>query len=170
MGGVYVSGVCFTGHRSIKEPLSNLYRRLDRAIEKAVTDYKAMDFYVGGAVGFDMIAALRVLRLKKKYGSVHLHLVLPCPIPEMVIKWSDEDKAVFEDILNRADSITVISDRYYDGCMKERNQRLVDLADTLCICYWNENDNRSGTGQTVRMARRKGIKICNLYKAPTIYK
>ncbi|SDB40346.1 Protein of unknown function [Ruminococcaceae bacterium FB2012] len=170
MGGVYVSGVCFTGHRSIKEPLSNLYRRLDRAIEKAVTDYKAMDFYVGGAVGFDMIAALRVLRLKKKYGSVHLHLVLPCPIPEMVIKWSDEDKAVFDDILNRADSITVISDRYYDGCMKDRNQRLVDLADTLCICYWNENDNRSGTGQTVRMAERKGIKICNLYKTPTIYK
>ena len=31
-----MSGVCFTGHRSIKEPLSNLYRRLDRAIEKAI--------------------------------------------------------------------------------------------------------------------------------------
>ena len=157
-------GVCFTGHRSIKEPLSNLYRRLDRAIEKAVTDRNASDFYVGGAIGFDMIAALRVLRLKKKYSTVRLHLVLPCPIPEMVMKWSDEDKIAFDDILNRADSITVISDRYYDGCMKERNQRLVDLADTLCICYWNENDNRSGTGQTVRMAERKGLMIKNLYK------
>ena len=157
-------GVCFTGHRSIKEPLSNLYRRLDRAIEKAVTDRNASDFYVGGAVGFDMIAAFRVLRAKKKYSAVRLHLVLPCPIPEMVIKWNDKDKITFDDILNRADSITVISDRYHDGCMKERNQRLVDLADALCICYWNENDNRSGTGQTVRMAERKGLMIKNLYK------
>ena len=157
-------GVCFTGHRSIKEPLSKLYRRLDRAIEKAITENNASDFYVGGAVGFDMIAALRVLRLKKKCSPVRLHLVLPCPIPEMVIKWNDKDKITFDDILNRADSITVISDRYYDGCMKERNQRLVDLADTLCICYWNENDNRSGTGQTVRMAERKGLMIKNLYK------
>ena len=65
---------------------------------------------MGGAVGFDMIAAMRVLRLKKKYGSIHLHLILPCPIPEMVIKWGDEDKTAFDDILNRADSITVISD------------------------------------------------------------
>ena len=49
--------------------------------------------------------------------------------------------------------------------MKERNQKLVDLADTLCICYWNENDNRSGTGQTVRMAEKKGLIIKNLCKA-----
>ena len=159
-----MASVCFTGHRSIKEPLSNLYRRLDRAIEKAISENNASDFYVGGAVGFDMIAALRVLRLKKKYGSVSLNLVLPCPIPEMVTKWSDDDKTAFDDILNRADSIIVISDKYYDGCMKERNQRLVDHADTLCICYWNENDNRSGTGQTVRMAERKGLMIKNLYK------
>ena len=159
-----MSGVCFTGHRSIKEPLSNLYRRLDRAIEKAISENNASDFYAGGAVGFDMIAAMRVLRLKKKYRSVRLHLVLPCPIPEMVTKWSDRDKITFDDILNRADSITVISDRYYDGCMRERNQRLVDLADCLCICYWNKNDNRSGTGQTVRMAEKKGLNINNLYK------
>lgn len=159
-----MASVCFTGHRSIKEPLSNLYRRLDRAIEKAITDNNASDFYAGGAVGFDMIAAIRVLRLKKKYGSVRLHLVLPCPIPEMVTKWSDEDKTAFDDILNRADSITVISDRYYDGCMKKRNQKLVDLAECLCICYWNINDKRSGTGQTVRMAEKKGLNIKNLYK------
>ena len=36
------------------------YRRLDRAIEKAITDNN-----VGGAVGFDMKAALRVLQLKR---------------------------------------------------------------------------------------------------------
>lgn len=159
-----MAGVSFTGHRSIKGSVSNLCKRLDRAIERAVTDRNASDFYVGGAVGFDMIAALRVLRLKKKYSYIRLHLVLPCPIPEIVIKWSDKDKITFDEILNLADSITVISDRYYDGCMKERNQRLVDLADSLCICYWNENDNRSGTGQTVRMAKRKGLMIKNLYK------
>lgn len=54
------------------------------------------------------------------------------------------------------------SERYYDGCMKGRNARLVELATVCCICYWNVNDKRSGTGQTVRMAQKKGIEIINL--------
>ena len=46
--------------------------------------------------------------------------------------------------------------------MKERNQRLVDLAD-ICICYYNENNSRSGTGQTVRMVQKKGIQLINIF-------
>ena len=44
--------------------------------------------------------------------------------------------------------------------MKRRNERLVELAD-YCICYCT--NPRSGTGQTVRMAKDKGIDIINLF-------
>ena len=80
------------------------------------------------------------------------------------MKWSDREKIMFDVILNHADTITVISDRYYDGIMKERNQRLVDFANSLCICYWNVNDNRSGTVQTVSMTEEKGLIIINQCK------
>ena len=53
---------------------------------------------------------------------------------------------------------------YNNDAMKLRNTRLVELADEYCICYWNVNNFRSGTGQTVRMAKRKEIKILNLYE------
>lgn len=48
--------------------------------------------------------------------------------------------------------------------MKIRNQRLVDLAD-ICICYYNEKKSVSGTGQTVRMVQKKGIKVVNMFKS-----
>lgn len=48
--------------------------------------------------------------------------------------------------------------------MKARNARLVELASDYCICYWNPKNFRSGTGQTVRMAQKKGIEIINLFE------
>lgn len=56
-----------------------------------------------------------------------------------------------------------VSERYYNGCMKARNARLVELATDYCICYWNPKDFRSGTGQTVHMAQKKGIEVINLF-------
>lgn len=50
-------------------------------------------------------------------------------------------------------------------CMKERNARLVELASECCIAYWNANNKRSGTGQTVRMAQKKGLEVINIFES-----
>ena len=68
---------------------------------------------------------------------------------------SIERKAEFERSLGLADSEDYVSEHKTMTCMKERNARLVELASDYCICYWNTNDFRSGTGQTVRMAHKK---------------
>ena len=159
-----MASVCFTGHRSINEPANDLCWKIETAIVKAIQEFNVTDFYAGGAIGFDMLAAISVIHMKEKYDHIRLHLVLPCPTNIMTVKWSNEDKAMLDELFYFIESVTVISDRYYDGCMRDRNQRLVDLANKLCICYWNENNFRSGTGQTVRMAERKGLLIKNLYK------
>lgn len=148
---------CFTGHRIIKIT-SELVRRLRNAIieviEKGVTE-----FYDGGAIGFDMLCAETVMEMKNEYPDIKLHLILPCSSDEQIKSWSKSQIAKYEMILNAADSVTVVSEHYTKECMKQRNQRLVELAD-CCICYCT--NPRSGTGQTVRMAKDKGIEVINL--------
>ena len=53
------------------------------------------------------------------------------------------------------------AEHYSADCMKRRNERLVELSE-CCVCYCT--DPQSGTGQTVRIAERCGIKIYNLAK------
>lgn len=120
------------------------------------------EFYAGGALGFDTLAEQTVAELKKSYPQVRLNLVLPCPAEQQTRKWSAENKAEYYRLLSLADSIEICCEHYTADCMKKRNQRLVDLAD-ICVCYFNPNNDRSGTGQTVRIANQKGLSIINVF-------
>ena len=155
---------CFTGHRDINANISALSSLLCSTLDCLITEQGVTDFYAGGAVGFDTLAADAVLRMREKYPLVKLHLVLPCSNAEQTKDWTAEQVADFNRIIGLADSVEYISDRYYNGCMKDRNARLVELASECCICYWNPKNYRSGTGQTVRMAQRKGIEVINLFE------
>ena len=153
--------VCFTGHREIgitQELKARLYMELEHLVNYGVTD-----FYAGGALGFDTFAEQTVLELKAKYPQAQLKLVLPCPAEQQTLKWSAAEKAEFHRIKNLADSIEICCEHYTTNCMRNRNQRLVDLAD-ICVCYFNPRNDHSGTGQTVRMVQRKGIPLINLYE------
>lgn len=156
---------CFTGHRTIKADISIFSALLSSVIERLITDKGVTDFYAGGAYGFDAVSAFSVLRLKENYPEVKLHLILPCSKEEQSRKWTAEQKAELENLLRLADSVEYVSDRYYNGCMKARNARLVELASDYCICYWNPKHYRSGSGQTVRMAQKKGIEVINLFES-----
>jgi len=152
-----VKTCCFTGHRIIKitpELVQRLKDTITKLIERDVTD-----FYNGGAIGFDMLCAETVIELKAEYPDIKLHLLLPCPPEDQVKGWNKAQIARYNEILQAADSVTVLSEHYTDDCMKQRNERLVELSD-CCICYCT--NPRSGTGQTVRMAREKGIDVINL--------
>jgi len=109
-------------------------------------------FLSGGALGFDQYAASHVLRLKKKYPHIRLIFVLPCDKLIMSEKWSFCQKNSFLFLFNKADEIIYISHDYYEGCMKHRNEKLVELS-SYCIAYLKRE--RSGTGQTVRLMRKK---------------
>ena len=148
---------CFTGHRIIKvtpELVQRLHDTIVNMIESGVTD-----FYDGGAIGFDMLCAETVIELKAEYSDIKLHLLLPCPPEEQVKGWNKSQVERYNKILQAADSVTVISEHYTRDCMKQRNGRLVELAD-CCICYCA--NPRSGTGQTIRLAKKQGILVINL--------
>lgn len=154
---------CFTGHREISENPKKLSQRLYPILEKLVTEENITDFYAGGAVGFDTIAAMNVLRLKTDHPEVKLHLVLPCSNEEQTRNWNPTQKYNFKNILARADSVEYTSEHYHSRCMSIRNAKLVENASDCCICYFDPA-HRSGTAQTVELSRRKGLKVINLFE------
>jgi uncharacterized phage-like protein YoqJ len=154
-GGRDMKSACFTGHRNLGSDLNR--GRLVRCIEKAIS--KGCDTFIcGGALGFDMLAARTVLELKNIHPHIQLHMYLPCA--NQSERWSIAQKREYYRILAGADLVDKVTRPYYDGCMRERNYKMVDASD-LCICYIN-NIERSGTAQTVRYAKRKGLIIVNV--------
>ena len=152
-----IKSVCFTGHRHIGFN-ETLQKRLYTAIEERIVG-GAEDFYAGAALGWDMFCEKAVLAMKSRYPLIKLHLILPCPPEEQTARWNASSVSEYSRLLRAADDHTVVSTRYTPYCMKLRNERLIELSD-CCICYYT--DAKSGTGQTVRLAQKKGIRIINL--------
>lgn len=148
---------CFTGHRKIeKAELPELEKRLARTMDMLVRQ-GVIYFGCGGALGFDLMAGYMVLRCKRKYDFVKLIMVLPCGNQDA--RWSAVDKTAYQKLLAAADKTVCLSENYFDGCMRKRNLHLAQNSG-YCIAYLK--DERSGTGQTVRMAREHGSTIFNL--------
>ena len=152
--------VCFTGHRNIKK--EQYHEKLHDTLEELINAGSDM-FYAGGAAGFDTLAAQTVLELKVMYPWITLVLILPCSPEEQSAMFPDFQRDVYYDILRSADRVELVSPHYTADCMKKRNQALIDRAE-ICVCCYNEHLYKSGTGQTVRMAEKKGITVINLYE------
>ena len=60
--------VCFTGHRTLPQAaLPHLPRLLDQVLTDLILREGATVFRAGGALGFDTMAALKVLELKARF-------------------------------------------------------------------------------------------------------
>ncbi len=151
----------FTGHRRIEAGhAERLYDLLARAIDYAY-GLGCRDFFVGGALGFDTAAAKEIIRFRLSHRDCRLCLLLPCRNQSAM--WRREDVDIYEYILSEADCVTYVSDTYTDGCMQKRNRMLAEAAD-IVIAYLGRE--RSGAGQTVRIAKSLGREVYNLY--PTL--
>lgn len=132
---------------------------LSRAINYAYEN-GCRTFMAGGAIGFDTLVAREVIRFRISHPDVTLKLALPCVNQEA--NWTEEQKSAYAYTLAAADEIIYISDEYTDTCMKERNRYLAEHADLL-IAYVSRA--ASGAGQTVRMAKERGVRVYNLCAA-----
>lgn len=144
---------CFTGHRNIeKKDYNDIEKKLKKEIIRLI-NMGVCYFGCGGAIGFDTIAALTVLKLKNEYPNIRLIMVLPCP--EQDKYWSYDDKKIYEEIKNKADKITYTSECYNRSCMLIRNKWLVDNSG-YCIAYCNKDSG--GTAYTVKETPHNSIK------------
>ena len=80
-----------------------------------------------------------------------------CPWNGQADKWAEEDRKRWRQVLELSDKVVFMSGHYEKSVSFRRNAYLVDNAQMLLACY--NGDQRSGTGQTIRYAHRKGIKV-----------
>ena len=148
---------CFTGHRKIDgEALSTLSILLDKALESLVSNGITV-FRVGGAMGFDTLAALKVIELRSQNNNIRLELFLPCR--EQAQKWDNLSQEYYAYILTQADSIIYVRENYTRGCMLERNRRMVEGSD-FCIGYCMSD--KGGSAYTLDYAKKKNVRVINL--------
>ncbi len=153
-----IQTVCFTGHRDIP---SRAAMALPGLLEEVIADLcerGAVTFRTGGAMGFDTVAALKVLDMKARYPAIRLELILPCR--NQTERWDESAVRTYEYILAHADTHRFLFDSYLEGCMLERDRRLVEGSD-VCVAYCNRS--QGGTAYTCMLAMKAGLEIINLH-------
>ncbi len=149
---------CFTGHRDVlKRHMKLLPNMLDELLDD-LYQKGVRTFRTGGALGFDTVAALAVLRLRGEHPDVKLELCIPCR--DQAKKWSFYSKMVYEKILRKSDEVRCVSEYYTSSCMFERNRMMVNGAH-VCVAYYDGGSG--GTGYTCSYAQRNRVKVINLY-------
>ncbi|HPF54855.1 MAG TPA: SLOG family protein [Eubacteriales bacterium] len=149
---------CFTGHRDMPsgERRDKLTRELDDAIRKAY-ELGFRGFLAGGAMGFDTLAAERVILFRKEHPDVRLTILVP--FRDQDGRFPRVDKLRYHEAVTHADAVEVLSEYYHTSCFQVRNAALIDRSD-MCVAYLQHM--ASGTGDTVRRAKRKGIPVVYL--------
>ena len=116
-------------------------------------------FYIGCAVGFDMMAAHTILEQRKQYPDMVLVAVVPYVGQD--VYFNKEDKQRYADILRQADKVVVLSEYYYAQCYAHRNDYMISHACRL-IAYW-DGKSVGGTSYTFNKAQKKKLVIHNLF-------
>jgi len=163
MQAISKKSCAFTGHRPKAFPwgydeTDTRCIALKRTIAEEITKLIGKgytDFFSGMAQGVDSYCAQIILEMRRKNPVLNLHCILPCE--GQADRWSSTAQEQYHFILKEADSVEYISRRYYDGCMLDRNRRLVESAGMLLAVY--NGEQRGGTAATVRYARKLKRKI-----------
>ena len=148
---------CFTGHRMLSNyDIEKIKKHLPTIITNLINN-GVRYFGVGGAIGFDTIAALNVIDLRKSHPEIKLISVLPCKSQNE--RWNEKDKEIYKEIINNSDKVVYTSEVYFKGCMHKRNRHLVDNSG-YCICYLTRT--QGGTAYTVDYALERGLPVINI--------
>ncbi len=149
---------CFSGHRKLPADCAALQAELEKTVVDLISR-GVVFFGNGGALGFDQLAALTVLKVKKDYPHIKLVMVLPCPPKQQSLKWSEAQREKYNKILQQADKVKIIANQYTSSCMLIRNRHMVNNSAYL-ICYLREH--HGGTFYTVNYAEQRGLTIIRL--------
>lgn len=155
--------ICVTGHRPDKlfgyDLSDQRYIILKERFKEILKENQCTEAITGMAIGTDLLFAMAVLELKMEGYPIILHCAVPCLEQEKF--WNKKDKERYHQILNRADKITMVTNKAYEKyCMQKRNRFMVDHADKV-IAVWNGEE--SGTKNCVDYARGKQKEIVYLY-------
>ena len=151
---------CLTGHRVIPPgEEKKIMVRARNILLRLIREQNVRYFGVGGAVGFDMMAAEYLLDLKAhKEHRLKIISVLPYPAWRETEDWTDELRRREENILRACDKVVYVRPEFETGVFLLRDRKLVD-GSAYCVSYCNRP--RTGTAYTVKYALSRGVKVFN---------
>ena len=141
--------VCFTGHRDCKISYEDVYNVVLGLCEEGF-----LYFGVGGAVGFDMLVSKCIIDLKKIYKNIKLIVVIPFFGQEKY--FSMDQKKEYYKILNGADKVVCLNEKYKKGAYLMRDRHLINNS-SLCVGYLRKY--KGGTCYTIKYALKMGVEV-----------
>lgn len=159
--------VAFTGNRSLTAAdgrpdtnLENVLRtELSFCLEDCYQEGKNM-FISGCSIGWDILCAEEVLKLKAKYPDVLLIAAIPFSGQELL--YNEKDKQRYERIYEAADHKEFITEGGYDTeAYHKRNDWMI--ANSSEIIAYDSGKPRSGTASTMRKSHLAGLEILNIF-------
>ena len=147
----------FTGHRQIPEELyDQIYCKVSDTV-KSLYKRGYRHFISGGAIGFDTLCAKAVLENSKEYDDIKLLIYVPCKGQDKY--FSEQQKADYTEIIDKADEVIVLSEHYTRWCMHQRNRKMADDS-SVCVAYCTKDTG--GTAYTVQYAQKNGLEIISI--------
>ncbi len=157
---------CFTGHRAMSREARVLSSEMIKHTVRYLVRLGVRYFIVGGALGFDTVAAVTLLNMRDNEelldasGSrVEIELEVAVPCRDQSENWSFSDRSLYNSILASADRVSILSKSYTRGCMHKRNRYMVDKS-AFCVCYVTRSSG--GSYYTMSYAKISGLEIINL--------
>lgn len=150
----------FTGHRPerLAFPEAEVIAWLKSGILNAIND--GYDTFISGMQrGVDLWAAEEVLRLRESGENVRL--VAAVPFRGMEKSWDDNWKERYQNVIDKADQVIIISNTPGRVAFFQRNHFMVDHASRLLAVY---SGGGGGTLETMNYAEKKKIEVIKYSK------
>ena len=145
--------VTFIGHRILLQ--SNIQQLLKSAIENEIQS-GCKNFIVGSHGEFDKTVLDILLTLKNTYPEIKIEVVITNYNPKI------QDEIIIKENPKYETVMFEIEDLHPKQRITASNKQMIDSCDSL-ICYVQPNAWKSGAKTTMNYAKKKGLKIINLY-------
>lgn len=145
----------FIGHRKIFD------KRIEEKILKAIKteiDNGCREFTMGTHGRFDTLALCACRILQRTYTDLKIEVVITSL--NTIKKENEFDDAPYSDV----DTVMYdIEEEHFKRKISASNRQMIDQCDTL-ICYVDTKTYYSGAKKALAYAKRRGLKIINLYR------
>ncbi len=154
---------CFTGHRpenlpAYGDPDDSRVKNIESKTAAIIRmlKYRGYDTFITGmSRGYDLMTA-RLIMEDPEFPRIKLVCALPYPKQYNEMKTKSEYELYYR-ALNKAEYVIVVNETNAEGCYKNRNRFMVDNSSVLIGYLSEKHQQRSGSGQTFRMAQRDGL-------------